>query len=122
MPALRVLVIGNQILGDNKIAQELALRLPKDSQVEFSSGAAEAIEKTRQFKPNAVVLNFSMALTRIEGEMLISLLAKKMQINDKYLSALLNCKKRPPNAELRTRAALNDMLQEIRDNAAFEGY
>ncbi|SEH30877.1 CheB methylesterase domain-containing protein [Selenomonas sp. KH1T6] len=80
MPALRVLVIGNQILGDNKIAQELALRLPKDSQVEFSSGAAEAIEKTRQFKPNAVVLNFSMALTRIEGEMLISLLAKKMQI------------------------------------------
>lgn len=80
MPALRVLVIGNQILGDNKIAQELALRLPKDSQVEFSSGAADAIEKARQFKPNAVVLNFSMALTRIEGEMLISLLAKKMQI------------------------------------------
>ena len=80
MPALRVLVIGNQILGDNKIAQELALRLPKDSQVEFSSGAADAIEKARQFKPNAAVLNFSMALTRIEGEMLISLLAKKMQI------------------------------------------
>jgi two-component system chemotaxis response regulator CheB len=80
MPALRILVIGNHILGDNQIARELSLRLPKDSLVEFSSGATEALEKVRQFKPNAIVLNFSMALSRIEGEMLISLLAKKMQI------------------------------------------
>ena len=80
MPALRILVIGNHILGDNKIAQELALRLPKDSQLEFSSGAAEAIEKVRLFKPNAIVLNFSMALSRIDGEMLISTLAKQMQL------------------------------------------
>ena len=80
MPALRILVIGNHILGDDKIAQELALRLPKDSKVEFSSNASEAIEKARTFNPTAVVLNFSMALGRIEGEMLISHLAKNMQL------------------------------------------
>ena len=43
MPALRILVIGNHILGDNQIARELSLRLPKDSLVEFSSGATEAL-------------------------------------------------------------------------------
>ena len=80
MPALKVLVVGNFLLGDNKIAQELALRLPKDSQVEFSPDAAEALDKVRLFSPNAVVLNFSMALVRIDGEMLINTLVKQKQI------------------------------------------
>lgn len=80
MPALKVLVVGNFLLGDNKITQELALRLPKDSQVEFSSDAAEALDKVRLFSPNAVVLNFSMALVRIDGEMLINTLVKQKQI------------------------------------------
>lgn len=80
MPALRILVIGNHILGDNKIAQELALRLPKGSQVEFSSDADEALNKIRLFNPSAVVLNFSMALLRIDGEMFINILIKQKHL------------------------------------------
>ena len=80
MPALKVLVVGNFLLGDNKIAQELALRLPKDSQVEFSPDATEALDKVRLFNPDAVVLNFSMALVRIDGEMLINTLVKQKHI------------------------------------------
>lgn len=48
--------------------------------------------------------------------------AKKMGVTKGYVSALLNCKKRPKDAEFKTRKALNELLQEAQENAAFEGY
>lgn len=49
-------------------------------------------------------------------------LAEKMHINEKYLSGILNCHRKPKDAELRVRAALHDILREIRDDATAEGY
>lgn len=39
-------------------------------------------------------------------------LADKMGTNRVYLSALLNCKREPKNAEERCRAALNEIIAE----------
>lgn len=39
-------------------------------------------------------------------------LAKKLKINPKYLSAVLNGKRDPANAEQRVRAALDELLAE----------
>jgi len=47
-------------------------------------------------------------------------LAKKMRINEKYLSAILNCKKKPPNAEVRVRAALYDLMRKDDGHASAE--
>lgn len=47
-------------------------------------------------------------------------LARKMGVHEKYLSALLNCRKTPKGAEFKTRMALNAILQERSANAAAE--
>ena len=39
-------------------------------------------------------------------------LAKKLNINDKYLSAILNGHRNPPGAEARVKAALAELLKE----------
>lgn len=39
-------------------------------------------------------------------------LAKKMGINDKYLSTILNGRRNPPGVEARVKAALDELLKE----------
>ena len=72
MPALRVLVIDNSIFAQDKIVKAIIERLPQGSLLERSSDAGDAVDKVRLFRPNVVALNFSMAVIRVEGEMLIS--------------------------------------------------
>ena len=39
-------------------------------------------------------------------------LAERMGVTNRYLSAILNCKKRPKDCENRVRQALNELIQE----------
>ncbi len=74
MPSLRVLVIDNSIFAQEKIARELVARLPKGSLVERATDIEDAASKIELFRPNIAVLNFSMALLHIKGEMLANYL------------------------------------------------
>lgn len=40
-------------------------------------------------------------------------LAQKMGVNEKYLSAVLNSKKNPKNAESKCKAALSELIAEL---------
>ena len=42
-------------------------------------------------------------------------LAERMGVTNRYLSAILNCKKRPKGCEGRVRQALNELIQESGD-------
>ena len=45
-------------------------------------------------------------------------LAERMGVTNRYLSAILNCKKRPKGCENRVRQALNELIQESGDDFA----
>lgn len=45
-------------------------------------------------------------------------LAERMGVTNRYLSAILNCKKRPKDCERRVRQALNELIQESSDGFA----
>ena len=45
-------------------------------------------------------------------------LAERMGVTNRYLSAILNCKKRPKDCESRVRQALNDLIKESGDGFA----
>lgn len=45
-------------------------------------------------------------------------LAERIGVTNRYLSAILNCKKRPKDCESRVRQALNELIQESGDGFA----
>ena len=45
-------------------------------------------------------------------------LAERMGVTNRYLSEILNCKKRPKGCESRVRQALNELIQESGDGFA----
>lgn len=80
MPALRVLVIDNSIFSQEKMAKALITRLPQGSLVERSANAGDSVDKARLFRPNAVVLNFILAASYVEGSTLLGYLTRHLKV------------------------------------------
>lgn len=80
MPALRVLVIDNSIFAQEKMAKALITRLPQGSLVERSADAGDGIDKVRLFRPNVVVLNFTLAASYVEGNTLLNHLTQHFKL------------------------------------------
>lgn len=68
MSGLRVLIIDNSILEQERLTQELRARLPVGTLIETVADPIGAKEKVRLFHPSAILLSFALAVFTVNGE------------------------------------------------------
>lgn len=77
MRGLRILIIDNSIFFQDTCSRELAQRLPAGSLLEKAGDPVEARNKIGLFRPNLILLNFSLAVVTVDGNMLLPLIVSR---------------------------------------------
>lgn len=77
MRGLRILIIDNSIFFQDTCTRELAQRLPAGSLLEKAGDPVEARNKIGLFRPNLILLNFSLAVITVDGNMFLPLLVSR---------------------------------------------